>query len=61
MAEMLPGEKAGSAQLYESLKVAPKEAAEEKQMSPRHPQGGVEFTGSPHFSIVGLSRENITP
>lgn len=76
VAGMLPKQNPGQAQLLCVLKMAPNEAAEEKQMSSRNPQpghlqepptwppekkAGVKFTGSPHFSTVGLSRENITP
>lgn len=46
----------GQLSFYGSLKVAPNEEAEEKQMSPRNPKSGGEFTGSLHFSIGGSSR-----
>lgn len=51
-----PGRRLGQLSFYGSLKAAPDEEAEEKQMSPRNPKSGGEFTGSLHFSTVGLSR-----
>ena len=51
-----PGRRLGQLSFYGSLKAAPDEEAEEKQISPRNPKSGGEFTGSLHFSTVGLSR-----
>lgn len=44
-----PERRLGQLSFYGSLKMAPDEEAEEKQMSPKNPKSGGEFTGGLHF------------